>query len=283
MNHFGKIAATLVVMGAGTSAFGADLYVKAPVVMWNDILAANNQWYLDFAATHVDYAETFAGVTLDTEKGWMPGGQTSFTAMRDWLGVQHLYYNGTFTWTHGDITHGEANPVFNGSPTHSDIKDWDFRVGKGFDLAPNVMLTPYVGAGTHWWTREFPAVPGGYKEQYNHSYAGGGLLLQWAPVSHLVLSAYGTVGGTFDPTLKVNPIPGGFPIPAQTFSLGDSVIVLAGASADYAITKEWHTNIGVDFSHFKYGQSAVGIGGFFEPASRTNNVTVKAGFGYSFY
>lgn len=98
-----------------------------------------------------------------------------------------------------------------------------------------------------------------------------------------MLSAYGLVGGTFGSNLIVQQIPGGFPIPVQNFGLGDSVIFLAGASADYAITKQWHANAGVDFSHFKYGQSAVGAGGFFEPESRTNNVTVKAGFGYSFY
>lgn len=162
MSYFRKMVAAFAVMGTGTSVQAADLYVKAPVWV-SDILIANNQWYLDFAALHVDYAEKdpLTGGTLDTEKGWMPGGQTSFSVMRDWLGVHNLYYNGTFTWTHGTITHGEANPFFNGQQTHSDLKDWDFRVGKGFDVAPNAMLTPYVGAGTHWWTRTFNTV-GGY-------------------------------------------------------------------------------------------------------------------------
>jgi hypothetical protein len=62
---------------------------------------------------------------------------------------------------------------------------------------------------------------------------------------------------------------------------------MAGASADHGITRRWHANVGMDWSHFKYGQSAVlptGVAGIrvLEPDSRTSNVTVKAGFGYSF-
>lgn len=289
MNHFGKVAVAAAVMGACTSAHAADLYVKAPVG-WNDIAAANNQWYLDFAGTHMDYKE-FRDVflqgpgpdILDTEKGWLPGAQTSFTVQRDWLGVHNLYFNGTFTWTHGTETHGEANPFFNGQSIHSDLKDWDFRLGKGFEIAPNVQLTPYAAAGTHWWQRTFNTV-GGYAEQYHHSYAGAGLLGQWAPAPGWVLSAYGTVGGTFGSHLETQNIPGGFPIVPQTFTLGNSVIYLAGASADYAITKQWHANVGVDYVNFKYGESALNLPqGNFEPTSRTQNFTVKAGFGYSLY
>ena len=62
---------------------------------------------------------------------------------------------------------------------------------------------------------------------------------------------------------------------------------MAAASADHAVTRRWHANVGVDWTRFKYGQSAAlptGVAGIvvLEPDSRTSNATVKAGFGYSF-
>ncbi|MBO0757897.1 MAG: hypothetical protein J2P54_18795, partial [Bradyrhizobiaceae bacterium] len=83
--------------------------------------------------------------------------------------------------------------------------------------------------------------------------------------------------------LDVSDTPGGFPIPPQRFELGNSTIFLAGASIDYAIYKQWHANVGFDYTNFKYGISPIGVGGFLEPDSRTSNFTVKGGFGYSFY
>jgi opacity protein-like surface antigen len=101
-----------------------------------------------------------------------------------------------------------------------------------------------------------------------------------------VLSVYGLVGGTFGSHLSVSDNP--LPPHSFEFDLGNSVIYMAGASADYAITRQWHANAGIDWTGFKYGRSALqstgvpGVG-ILEPDSRTSNVTIKAGFGYSFY
>jgi hypothetical protein len=284
-----RAAVALAVAGMGTSAYAADVdvkapgYVKAPVAT-NDILKANNQWYLDFAATTFNYKEfdPFGPGILDTEKGWSPGLQSSLSVMTDVSVIRNAYFNAAFTWTHGDITHGEANPIFNGIGTNSDVKDYDFRIGKGFDIGSDFMLTPYFGVGRHEWSRVFP-VAGGYAEMYHHYYEGGGLLVQYTPLANWVLSAYGLVGKTQGSHVDVTDTPGGFPIPPQTFVLGNSTIYLAGASIDYAIFKQWHANVGFDYTNFKYGISPIGIGGFLEPDSRTSNFTVKAGFGYSFY
>ena len=282
-------AVALAVAGLGTSAYAADrdkapVYVKALApVATNDILKVNNQFYLDFAATNFNYKELFGGGILDTEKGWAsPGLQYSLSMMTNVFDIRNVYASATLTWTHGDITHGEANPAFNGMPTHSDVKDYDLRIGKGFDIGSTFMLTPYLGVGWHDWSRVFPGA-GGYAELYNHYYEGGGLLAQYSPLPNWVLSAYGLAGKTQGSHLDVTRTPGGFPIPPQTFVLGDSTIFLAGGSIDYAIYKQWHANVGFDYTNFKYGISPVGVGGFLEPDSRTSNFTVKAGVGYSFY
>jgi hypothetical protein len=161
----------------------------------------------------------------------------------------------------------------------------NFRLGKGFGIGQNAQITPYFGIGAHFWDRNLTG-PGGYIEDYGDSYAGGGLLVQYSPFHQWVLSAYGLVGETFGSHLSIS----NFPDPSHSFdfTLGNSAIYMAGASADYAITRQWHANAGIDWTNFQYGRSATlptalpGIG-FFEPDSRTSDVTIKAGFGYSFY
>lgn len=281
-----RTAVAFAVAGLGTSAHAADMpvVVKAPPppIAWNDILSVNNQWYLDFAALNIGYRETEGG-TLDTENGWQVGAQTAVTVQRDWLGLSNLYFNGTFTWTSGTVTHGQPG-AGNGTSTHSDIKDVDFRLGKGFGLGNSAQITPYFGIGTHFWDRQLGGA-GGYQENYSDSYAGGGVLLQYSPLQRWVLSAYGLVGGTFGSSLSVRNYPA--PVSSFDFALGNSAIYMAGASADYAITRQWHANVGVDWTHFQYGRSGelpTGAGtDLHEPDSRTSNVTVKGGFGYSFY
>jgi hypothetical protein len=251
-----------------------------------NIFSANNQWYVDFAAANMDYLETESGVPFDTEKGWAKNGgvQTSFTVQRDWLRLSNLYVNVTFTWTNGTITHGEANPVFNGYSTNSDIKNLDSRIGKGFRIDDRAQITPYFGIGTHFWDRDTSGHPGGYLENYGHSYAGGGLMVQYSPFGQWVLSAYGLGGVTFRSHMSTPDFPR--PPHSLDFTLGNDTMYTAGGSADHAITRRWHANVGIDWNHFNYGQSAFlpTLGGppVHEPDSRTSNVTVKAGVGYSF-
>lgn len=194
-------------------------------------------------------------------KGWQYGGQTSSTVQRDWLRLSNLYFNSTFTWTHGTVTHWQTNLVFNGIPTNSDIKDLDFRLGKGFKIGNKAQMTPYFGIGTRFWDRDLTR-QGGPAENYGHGYAGGGLLLQYSPFHQWVLSAYCLAGGTFGSHLSVQNAPLG--PNSFDFTLGNDTIYMAGASADHAITRRWHANVGMDWIHFKYGQSAVlndGTGG----------------------
>ena len=137
------------------------------------------------------------------------------------------------------------------------------------------MLTPYLELGSHQWDR---GVNSG--ETYTHNYYGIGALGQYSPVSKLVLSANVLYGTTYGSYIKVNG-PFGF-----SGGLGDSTLNKFGVAADYAFTKNFHGNVGVDYMSFKYGMSSVyPVGGGFvawEPASKTTYTMVKVGLGYAF-
>jgi opacity protein-like surface antigen len=162
-----------------------------------------------------------------------------------------------------------------GSITASDsanVFDTDFRIGKGFAVGDNVMLTPYFGIGSHDWRR------GPFPETYTNGYAGAGVLAQFTASPRLVLSAYGLGGGTFDSNITVATHGG---IAGWSGQLGDSTTYKLGAAADYAVTRNLHVNAGIDYENFEYGQSPF-VHGNVEPHSTSSNVILKIGAGYAF-
>jgi hypothetical protein len=290
------VASAILIMAAG-HAMAADMPVKAvkaaPAIWYNDILAANNQISLDITYTKMDYVENYPCVIpniglandcapgiFDQEHGWLPGLTVTGSWMGDLAGIHNLYVWGAGSWSKGNVNYsaGNGQTLVNGA----EIWNADFRFGKGFDISKTVMLTPYIGVGGNWWSRNITG-PGGYHEDYSHGYAGGGLLLQFVPVSRMVVSVNGLVGSTFSSSMT-SSLNGGFPITPQTYTLGNKVMYNAGISLDYAFTQQLHGNVGFDYQHFNYGQSPVSQIDFtLEPASRTDYYTVKAGLGYSFY
>jgi|SRR5581483_224376 len=313
MKHV-KFIAALAIIGSGVgAAHGADMATKAPVLKAAppsgcayDIIRANSQISVDFAATNWDYAEFNQpaagtnilanaalprGATLNTEKGWLPGVAVTGSYMSDCSSsfFSNIYLYGRGTYVSGNTSYWNTIPVTANDPAR--IWDGDFRVGKGFQVGSNVMLTPYIGAGIDDWKRTISAFPtGALIEDYSHGYVGVGLLLQVAVAPRFVVSAYGLGGGTFNSQMNFNPntaINAATLGPNHTFTLGNSGTVKAGASIDYAFTNNWHMNAGVDYTYFKYGASAMELlplgFGTFEPPSRTSNVTATIGVGYSFW
>ena len=294
---------------ASSTAMAADMAVKAPVlraqpiVCAYDILRANNQISVDFSAINMDYREYNQppaggvglpsplpqGAVINSEKGWVPGVAVTGSYMSDCsstISNLYLFARGSYHSGHTDYYN---NTALVAASDPAKMWDGDFRVGKGFLVSSNVMLTPYIGGGVHAWDRTIVAVPtGAFVEKYSHGYAGVGLLLQFAVAPRVVLSAYGFGGGTFssqmnfDGTTALNYATLG---PVHTYSLGNSGIAKAGASVDYAFTDSWHVNAGVDYTYFKYGASRQELLPTFttyEPPSRTSDIRVSAGIGYSF-
>jgi hypothetical protein len=275
-----------------TGSFGlaADLPVKAAapaIVEENYIIESNNQISVDFVAPHLDYAEygdgrlgTQTGI-LDTEKGWVPGVGGKLSVMNNWI-FQNFYFAAEGSYAKGktDYVGSVIGGVF-GSVVTKDpavFKDADFRLGKGFQLSPNAMFTPYFEYGWHQWVRTVNA-----GETYTNQYAGVGGLLQISPGPKWVFSANGFVGSTIDPHIFIAANPGSN-LAIHT-SLGTSVTYKVGLAADYAITRNLHVNAGVDFAHFNYGASpsvADPFAGFiWEPMSKSFVTTAKVGLGYA--
>jgi hypothetical protein len=277
-----------VLMAIGGNASAADILVKTPLYAsaWiNPILIANTQVGLGIVGHRIDYYETTPTIPrFSSERGWLPGLQLGLSAMGPMGDVTNIYVMGAFTWIQGRTEYGASGGPVTADRSGADIRTLDIRLGKGFDVAANWMITPYLGVGYRSWNRDLSnrSGPFGYSELYEHGYVGGGLLVQWAATDRIVLSASGLVGTTLAPKMATS-FNGGALIDPLTYDLGSSAVYMAGLSADYAITREWHANAGVDFLSFRYGASAVALDGSLEPDSRTSNWTLKAGFGYSFY
>jgi len=303
-------AAGVLLLVSAASATAADLAVSPRMPMKalpmmplsaNPILYVNNQLSLDAIGQHFDDLQTGRmntatdpiGPTVG-EKGWLPGIQFTGSAMGNLGALTNVYVMGQFTWAKGDTTYtGSLCVPYLGKVTcgpygsnvhtdHGDTKDFDFRLGKGFEVGPNWMFTPYFGAGYHGYDNFLPGKYG-YNEKVDHGYAGGGLLIQWAPTNQWVLSANGLVGSTFSAKYTISQTPGGAVFPMGTNTLGSKVMWKAGLSSDYALTPQWHLNAGIDYTEFNYGLSSAANAAVTQRTSRTDIWTAKAGFGYSFY
>ncbi len=274
------IAATswsVVASAAPSSSVAADSPTTAIVI-------SNNQVAVDFIGTNFGYTEFAAiavpktpiGAKLDTEGHWVPGVNASLSLMGNWV-VDNAYFDAQVSYSDGHTHYtGEtgAGGGF-GSVVTSDtaqLFDSDFRIGKGFAVADNVMLTPYFGIGSHYWRR------GPFPETYTNGYAGAGLLGQVAVSSQVVLSAYGLGGGTFGSSISVATHPG---VVGWSAPLGNSLTYKLGGAADFAVTRNFHINAGIDYTNFAYGRSPF-VHGNVEPHSTTSNVLLKVGAGYAF-
>ncbi|NNM79771.1 MAG: hypothetical protein HKM01_04890 [Gallionella sp.] len=250
----------------------------------SDIKASNNQIGIQRISTNVKYTETGGGLygtptgTLDTETGGVPGYAISISTMKDWwlgndyIAAEYDHSSGNTTYT-GAFQGGVFGSVVGTSS--ATLVNYSGRYGKGFTLNNEVMLTPYLELGSHQWDRGVNA-----GETYTHNYYGIGALAQYSPVSKLVLSANALYGATYGSYIKVNG-PFGF-----SGGLGDSPLNKLGVAADYAFTQNFHGNVGVDYTSFKYGMSSVyPLGGgllTWEPDSKTSYTAVKVGVGYAF-
>jgi len=260
----------------------------------SDIVVSNNQLGIQSVLTNVDYTETGNGTlgtqtgTLDTETGAVPGIGLSLSMMNDlWLGND--YFEAEFDYSRGytNYTGALCTPTCGSYGSYVDtssavLTNFSFRYGSGISFKDRFMLTPYAELGYHKWDRGLSYIQ---TETYTNNWLGIGALGQYSPVSRLVLSANVMVGETFGSYITVNPTPGpggnGF-----SGSLGNSTLYKVGISADYAFMEHFHGTVGIDYTSFSYGMSAIyPVGGSYvawEPDSKTNYTTVKVGVGYAF-
>ncbi len=182
----------VVILAVASSSVGAadlssmDEALRSPFEpARNDIVSANNQIYLGVRDTDFGYAETGDGRLgtkagkLDTETRWLPGLALSYSVMGNFY-LDNVYFNAQVSWDDGKTHYiGSKMGGVYGSVVTSDgatVWDTDFRLGKGFAVRPDVMLTPFLGMGTNSWDRHVDQ-----GERYADDYFGAGLMVQSRP------------------------------------------------------------------------------------------------------
>ena len=262
----------------------------------SEIKSSNNQVSIQAISTNVNYTETGSGTlgsptgTLDTEVGDIPGFGISISTM---TGDNNQYFEAEYDHSSGNTTY--TGGLTGSSPTpygsvvgasSATLTNFSGRFGKGLvigndrpDLVDSFMLTPYVELGHHKWDRGI-----NYGEVYTNDYFAIGTLWQFSSInSNLVVSANAMLGTTFRSKVVVNS---GTGLIGSSYPLGNSTLYKVGLSADYAISKHVHGNVGVDYTSFGYGMSPVYPAGAgfvsWEPGSSTNYTTFKLGLGYGF-
>lgn len=263
------------------------LMVAAPACAESpDIGAVNNRVLIQVMSTRVDYTEvgngylgTSTGV-LDTETGSIMGVGLSLSRMRPGRNIYWQagvdYSSGSTQYT-GSLLGGGAFGSYTGTSSAA-LVNYEARLGKGFDVRENFLVTPYLEAGGHRWERGVS-----YGELYTHYYYGLGVMAQYSPAPKLVLSVDGLLGRTVRSHIVVNSgaLMNGFSAP-----LGNSTLSRIGAAADYAFNPHLRGNLAIEYMKFRYGASAAfPIGGglvAWEPDSETRYLVVKAGLAVPF-
>ena len=248
------------------------------------IRASDHQFAIEQVSTYVDYSESGKGALgtqtgqLDTEKGSVPGYAFDLSAMGNalfdnaYLDLRYRHVDGYTRYVGAPIGGGAYGSAV-GWDTAT-LTDYRARLGMGFTIGDDFMLTPYAEVGHHRW---FRGVNDG--ETYTHNYWGGGLLAQAEISPGLVLSEHAMAGQTFSPHINVAG-PTGF-----ADSLGTAGIYDVGIASDYALGIGVHMHVSADWTGFKYGMSGfhpIGAHIYWEPDSSTQYVTLSAGIGYGF-
>lgn len=260
----------------------ASLSLAVPSSLWaqSDIRSSNNQIDVQYVISDLNYMENSGNAKFDSEKGWIPGYGVSASIMKnlllgnDYLKVEYSSLSGNTDYR-GAIQGQSYGTLL--SKSSAQLTDYDVRYGKGLEIgeqfgfkSDQFMLTPYVELGSHQWKRGV-----NYGETYSNDYYGFGAMVQYSPIQNTVLAIGGLVASAVDSHISISG-PHGF-----SGGLGNSGLYKIEGSADYALTKNIHTNIEIDYTSFKYGASTV-YNGYYEPNSKSRYTTVKAGIGYSF-
>lgn len=245
------------------------------------VVAVNRQVALGFDGFHKAYKEVFpaGSVNHDKEEGWTPGLVFKLSGMKDFPAARHVYGSIEFSFDRGLLDYNGA-VLSTGAPLRLQSGMTDNRLraelGKGVLLTPRLMLIPVVQVGYQQWNRE-PTRD--LSEDYESYILGAAVRADYALTPRLVGRARIGLAETFSPSIDINL---DRTYPAR---LGMRPVYQASLGLDYALGRRLHLFTEADVDHYSFGRS-VGVdtsfGRLFEPASRTTDLHLRAGVGYSF-
>ncbi len=248
---------------------------------------ADNEIWAAAGTSLFNYKEPNAGGAgiSDSEHGWLASLATGVSLLSS-DNAKGILPSNIYLSLDANVDPGNAH--YNGflqttpptpyqGTTAETVVNVDGRLGRAFILGSSVMIIPYGEVDFRNWRRDLGL---GQVETYHNLNALGGVMLQVAPTSKLVLSLYGSGGTTLAAQMK--------DASGNNFNLGSSGVYKVGAKVGYDIAPRVELFTTLDYDHFHYtkspwyGNKANPAYQVMEPTSRTEDTTMRVGVGYQF-
>ncbi len=238
------------------------------------IQAAETNVSVGLSGSYVHYHESL-GELSDTESGGLGGFELGASRLGRTLNYNHVYsaliynFSGGFLGYNGFAQDGS----FYDAQDRSFFNHVEIRLGNGFAVTQATELIPFLAGGYQNWYRNITG-PIGYGEFYQAELFGGGLKLDVAASSSLVVSAaaegLAVVRGSISaPALGLDS------------SFGTSGEESVRLGADWRLDQSWHVFAGLGVTHFDYTGSKP-KNGFYEPPSATLQLNSEIGLQFGF-
>ena len=239
-----------------TSLYEDDGETEEVPTLTQNIIDSNNKFLITYVNKTLDYSGKLA-----TEKNAIPGYGYTVSIMKD-LVLGNDYFRFQYQNNNGGAGTQEV-PV--------QIIENNIRIGKGYTMSENTMVSPYAQFGWYEWKRSLNPV-----EIYDHNYMGPGIVLNYALTPTIVLKIDEFLGWTHGANLEV--------VNAFSAALGSSAINKLGVSLDYTVTDKVHANVGWEYTNFKYTPLAITVtGGETRNSIESTNLSaLTAGLSYTF-
>ncbi|MHB1666061.1 hypothetical protein [Thiomonas sp.] len=258
-----------------------------PMTAQADVIGVNNEVGISINGLLQKYQEISNGTVPDSESGVIPGAGIKVSVMHDVFGISHVYAAVSYRYDlgsasyHGGYQNGSGNQVPLNSSSYYHIQNIKVRVGKGFLLNDNFLVTPYLQFEHHNWDREVAGVGAvmGAHEDYRFDAAGFGVKGDVQVMPRLVLTADVNASETLDSSMRFHAEGG---IPGMNFSLGNRPVLGASVGADYRIDGPLHVYTKLAVERFGFAASEVNPMGYQEPTSRTTQISADVGIAYQF-
>jgi len=268
------------------SALSAACQNKEPAV-----IQANREIEVSFSPSYMAYSENGDNGFADSEHGWVPGVGVKVTDIFDAMKMTNVLVGVTYDFNRGNTNHQNGGSALV-TPVGFRSNDLSFWVGKGFLLAPNLLLTAEPKAEYREWLRLLPNGEFDTREDYTFWAPGLALGASYSPRSSLVMKARAGFEYTVSPVNagngKPNPssqIPAS--VPAVNMILRPHALWLVAERGDWAFTHAIHAHADATYSRFGFGRSVnyyFDNGNYYhyEPSSVTNLIRIDAGLALSF-
>lgn len=244
--------------------FLALLFVPATAFS-SQLINFHNNVSIGEGTLYQHYQEHIKGQTFDQESGWLStfDGSASYMSPRN-----HIFIEGNIRYTKGNDSYTSRYIV---SHTGNNVVDGSLKLGKGFQINSQLLVTPFITYGHRYWNRKLS-----YTENYNMNFAGAGIEADYQVTPNLIVSGQGMGGSTFDNSLNT-------PGTRVTYNLGNEPIVQASLSANYRLLKNWYAFSRINYNYYRFGQSKVNARyQTFEPNSTTQEASIDFGIRYTY-